>query len=663
MQKFLRIGTRSSLKNTEIMKKDNQELLQTQTTSTSDGNTEAQVTQNEQNSITTVQEEKTPQAEKQKKPARTQPAAKSSIADMKLLLKLKEDDINLMSLQQVKDAMTELMKHENFAEIVHLMQMLLNRFETLVEEYEQQRNIDAFKYIDDNTLSHTDDETRTIIKQIEDIKRNYLAAYKEFKKELEVQKQKNYEQKLAIIEKLKELSEQPITDEIWAVYRDLMQQWKQIGPVPQKHSADIYNLFNLYVEKILDNLKISQELKELDQKKNLEAKIEICEKIEALLFEESIDEAFEKLKELQNEWRSIGHVPRDKRDEINARFHTAIEKLKEKRDATYKQYKEQLERNFEIKKALLVQMKEVVEQPYQTHKDWAAATEKVQEIFNIWKKTGPVPKIYSEKIWSEFRKYLTQFNEEKKAFYDQQQQVLLENYNKKISLCVQAEALQDSTDWQKATEALTALQKEWKNIGPVPKRYSEIIWNRFRKACDTFFQRKKEYFENQDKNKEKNLEAKRALIEEMKNYQYSENKEENLEAIRQFQRRFFEIGPVPIKEKDNILREYKQAIEQLLSKLQISQAEKKNLFVDQQYEQMAQTEQGKEKLRQELFKITNKIRKLETDLNLWENNIEFFAKSKNAEVVIREFKQKIEHARAELTLLKEKQKMLKDLLS
>lgn len=648
------------------MKKENPEILEIQQIKPQIGaevSTTQNTTESNSNNIN-MQKEKNLQNIKTRKSFKNDNVTKSVITDIKILLKLKEDDVKLMSLHQIRDAMKVLMQHENISVIVNIMQMLFNQFELFRQEIEQQNSIDVLKFpdIDEKLIKQTIDESQLIIKEIETIKKSYHAVLKEYKKEQEQQKQKNYEQKLLIIEQLKELSEKPITDEIWTIYKELMHQWKQIGPVPNKYSSDIYNRFNLYIEKILDNLKISQELKELDQKKNLESKIEICEKIEELLFEESNEDAFEKLKELQNEWRSIGPVPRDKREEINARFHTAIEKLKEKRDESYKIYKEQLEKNLEIKKALLVQMKEIVQQPYNTYKDWATATEKVQEIFNIWKKTGAVQKIYSDKIWREFRSYLTKFNEEKKDYLEQQQQIQLDNYNRKISLCVQAEALQNSTDWQKASETFIALQKEWKNIGPVPKRYSDIIWARFRKACNTFFQRKKEFLEKQDKNKLQNLEAKKALIEEMKNYQYVDNKEKNLEAIRQFQRRFLEIGPIPINEKDNILKEYRDILDQLLSKFQISQKEKTNIFIDQQYQQLAQTENGKEKIRQELFKINNKIRKVETDLNLWENNIEFFAKSKNAEIVTREFKQKIEHARSELTLLKEKQKMLKELL-
>jgi len=572
-------------------------------------------------------------------------------------------EVNNYTLTQLIEHTESVLENTNFSRVKEAMIVLKNRYEDIIKDIEQKQ---IALNTEEQELPMESTEQTNMSAQIDEFKKllnKYSRLRKKHTELQEAEKLRNYDLKKQILEDLKQLVESEETlQKSWEDFKRLQQQWKEIGHVPPAQSQDLWNSFNHLVDLFLDKVKINRELRDLDYKKNLEAKMEICEKIEELLLVDSIENAFKHLGDLQNLWRETGPVPSEKREEINQRFGNAIEKLKEKRREMYEGYRVQLDQNLEVKKALIVKIQEINEDEITSAKAWGKKNDEVDELMKLWKSAGPVPKKHNEEIWAKFREEMSKFYAEKKEYFGKMKNELTENYNRKLLLCKQAESLQDSNDWKRTTQEIIALQNEWKTIGPVPHKYSEPIWKQFRAACDVYFNRKQDYFSNIDKNEEVNLNAKKEIIEQMLSFEFGEDNKSNLEAIKDFQRKFFEIGRVPIKEKDKIQSQFQKAVDELLDKLKIGKDEKRRFDMKQRYEGMSSSKTGQDDMRRESYGISSKISALESDIQLWENNIEFFAKSKNAEILTRDFRDKIEKAKAEVLVLKEKQKVLKGMM-
>jgi hypothetical protein len=413
----------------------------------------------------------------------------------------------------------------------------------------------------------------------------------------------------------------------------------------------------------LDKVRVNRELRDLDMKKNIEIKVELCEKAEELIFEKSLLEAFKKLQELHRQWKETGPVPSDMRDEIWERFKKASEKIRDIRIAHYEELNKKFAANLEAKQALIEKAKNIASADISTMKDWNAATKEMNELFDLWRTIGPTPKENNDKIWAEFKEILDSFYADRKEFFNAIRSELNENYNKKLNICLEAEAVKESNDWRKTSNELIRLQNEWKKIGPVPKAKSDAIWKRFRAACDEFFERKKKYYENLSDVESENLQKKTDLINELGNYTFTEDNKENLNLIHEFQRRWFEIGRVPIAKKDEIQAEWQKVVDQTLDKLKISKFESENTRYKERMEYMAKMSDGNDKMWAELKKLRFNISKLEQDVQLWENNLGFFANSKNADVLLKEFRDKIDKAKTDIKVMKEKEKYLQGLIN
>ena len=280
-------------------------------------------------------------------------------------------------------------------------------------------------------------------------------------------------------------------------------------------------------------------------------------------------------------------------------------------------------------------------------------------MLKIWKSVGSVPQKQNNAVWTRFKTCLDIFFSNKKDFFDKLKEQQLHNYNLKVELCVQAEALKTNTDWRKTTNDLIRLQNEWKKIGPVPKKYSDKIWKRFRTACDEFFTSKSKYFSNIQSNEEENLRKKLELIQRLKECRFGENKAENLELLKNMQREWTEIGHIPIKEKDKIQNEFRAIISDHLDSLKISEVEISTLNYQNRVESLKQDPQARRLMGRERDFLIGKIAKLRDDINLWENNIGFLANSKNAAILKEEFEKKINRAKSELKVMEAKLKILK----
>ena len=313
--------------------------------------------------------------------------------------------------------------------------------------------------------------------------------------DLEKQKVENLAKKQAILDELKEIiASDDSLKKTYDDFRALQDRWKEIGSVPAAENSNLWNNYHFLVEKFFDKVRIGRELRDLDMKKNLDAKIELCEKAEELLDEKSITKAFKALQKLHEDWKEIGPVPQEKKDEIWERFKAATDKINQIRREHYSKIEEEQGANLEAKKTLCEKAEELIAEDYTSVNAWQKKSNELSEIFGVWKTVGPASKKDNEEIWQRFRGAMDAFFAKKKAFFASLKDRQTENLERKTQLCIEAEALMESTEWKNATEQMKKLQEEWKTIGPVPKRHADKIWKRFRAACDTFFTRKNEHF-------------------------------------------------------------------------------------------------------------------------------------------------------------------------
>ena len=476
---------------------------------------------------------------------------------------------------------------------------------------------------------------------------------------LDQQKQENLLKKRAILEELKELiASEETLKKTYDEFRALQERWKAIGQVPATENANLWNTYHFLVEKFFDKVNINRELRDLDMKKNLDAKIVLCERAEELLGEKSMAKAFKELQKLHEEWKEIGPVPQDKKEEIWERFKAATDKINAIRREHYAQLQEEQNTNLATKTALCEKAEELLAEEPTSISGWQKKSTELSDLFKVWKTVGPAAKKQNEEIWARFKGLMDTFFAKKKEFFATLKDRQSENLERKINLCIEAEALKDSTDWKKTTERFKKIQEEWKTIGPVPKRHADRIWKRFRAACDTFFNRKAEHFGGLKEEETANLAAKQALIEEIKSFVLKPSRAENMEAIKALQKRWIEIGHVPMKHKDAINSEYRQAIDALFDRMRATQNELSANEFREMMEVMKEDPEGGDKLRRERTVLMNKIQKLRDEIAVLENNIGFFSTSKNSELMRAEYEKKIARAKNDLKVLEAKLKML-----
>ncbi len=481
-----------------------------------------------------------------------------------------------------------------------------------------------------------------------------------FTEEQEKLKLDNLKKKKQILDELRILvNSEETLKKTYDEFKNLQERWKGIGMVPRTEINDLWQNYHFLVEKFFDKVKLNKELKDLDLKKNLEAKMALCEKTEELLLETSLLKSFKKLQKYHEEWKELGPVIADKKDEIWERFKNATDKINERRREHYVKVEEEQQKNLETKVALCDQAEEVLGLNNETIKDWQENTNKVNELLKIWKSIGPVPQKVNAEIWNRFKASLDGFFAVKKEFFDKLKDQQIHNYNLKVELCLQAEGLKTSTDWKKTTNDLIKLQNDWKKIGPVPKKHSDKIWKRFRAACDEFFTAKSGYFSNLQSSEEENLGKKRDLIQRLKDHQFGEDRNANLEALKGFQREWTEIGHIPIKEKDKMQTEFRTIINEHFDRLKINPVEVSTLSYQNHVESLKHDPQAKRLMGKEREILGGKISKMKEDINLWENNIGFLANSKNAVLLKEEFLKKIDKAKGEVKVMEAKLKLLR----
>ena len=490
--------------------------------------------------------------------------------------------------------------------------------------------------------------------RLKDLIREYRTRRDAFLANLEQEKEENLKVKLGIIEELKALVNSDETlNHTFTRFRELQQRWKETGPVPQQQVKDLWETYNLHVENFYNFIKINKELRDLDLKKNYEQKVALCEQAEALVLEPSIVEAFHKLQKLHDEWRETGPVVNEYKEALWERFKEASSRINKQHQEHFEALKAEQVHNLELKEGLCVAAEELVAQPLTTLKEWNRANDRLLEIQKTWKTIGFAPKKDNNRIYERFRAACDRFFESKRQIFAGVKSEMEHNLQLKNEICAQAEALQNSEEWKKTTDELIALQARWKQIGAVSRRHSDAVWKRFRAACDHFFERKAAHFAGVDGEHEENLRRKLALLDEMA---AADVKAGGYEVIKDFQRRWGEIGFVPIKQKDAIQKRYKAAVDALFDALRGSERDRSMNRFREKVSSLKGA--GDRRLRSERERLYNKVRQMEQDIALLENNIGFFTKSKNADALVAEVKAKIERAKAEMAATIEKVRLI-----
>ncbi len=477
----------------------------------------------------------------------------------------------------------------------------------------------------------------------------YRTHREEYMASLEKSKEESLKVKLQIIEELKALIDAGETvGQTFQTFRQLQQRWKEAGVVPQAHVKEVWETYNLHVENFYNFVKINKELRDLDLQRNLEAKVALCEAAEALAGEQSVVVAFRKLQDLHEQWREVGPVAVEHKDSIWERFKEASSRINRQHQEYFEGIKEEQKKNLTLKTELCERAEALTSEILTTRKEWNKASDRLIEIQKVWKTIGFAPKKDNTKIYERFRSACDRFFELKRGFYEGIKSEMEHNLQLKLEICEAAEAIKESEQWKKSADELIALQKRWKEIGPVSRRHSDAVWKRFRAACDYFFARKSEHFASVDAVQGENLAKKNALLAEIENYDIIGGSIEN---IKEFQRRWSDIGYVPIKEKEALQKRYREAIDRLFAALRSGDRER---GAERFRNKISAMKGNGGRLRSERERLYNKVKQLEADIATLENNIGFFARSKGAEALIRDVENKIERAKQEMAATIEK---------
>lgn len=476
----------------------------------------------------------------------------------------------------------------------------------------------------------------------------------ELQAELDRQKEENLQKKQEILERIKVLSATPEeANQAYKEFKELQNQWKELTLVPAEKANELWKTYQLYVEQYYDQLKLNNEFREYDFKKNLEIKTRLCETAEKLNEEADVISAFQQLQALHQEFKETGPVAKELREEIWARFKAASTAVNKRHQQSFEELKQKEEENLAHKTALCEKIEAVDLTAIKTATAWEAQTQQIIEMQKEWRTIGFAPQKMNVKIFERFRGACDRFFTEKAAFFKRLKEEQAQNLAKKTELCEKAEALKDSTDWKATADKLMQIQKEWKTIGAVPKKHSESLWQRFIGACDYFFEQKGKNTASQRGEEKENLQKKEQVIEKLKALLESDEEENKQDAVRELMMEWNEIGFVPFKEKDKIYKAYHETVDQLFKALNMSAARrrldnfKNNLKND--------AKEGGQGLSRERERLVRAYENKRSEIKTYENNLGFLTcSSKKGSNLLNEMNKKMEKLKDELNLIGEK---------
>lgn len=473
----------------------------------------------------------------------------------------------------------------------------------------------------------------------------------------EAEKEENLKKKLEIIDKIKAMATSPDeANKSFQAFKSLQQQWKEIKAVPPQNASELWRNYQLYVEQFYDLLNLNREAREYDFKKNLELKTKLCETAENLANEEDVISAFHQLQELHQQYREIGPVAKELREEIWTRFKAASTVINKRHQQHFETLRQEEEENLTKKTALCEKVENIVAQEYKTAGEWEKHTKEIIAIQAEWKTIGFAPQKMNVKIFERFRSACDQFFQNKAEFFKQMKQRFAENAEKKKELVEKAQALADSTDWKSTSDKLIALQKEWKTIGMVPRKQGDRLWNDFITACNTFFEARNKANASTKNIEYENLDKKRAIIAQLK--ELAEKPDENTkEKVQELVDEYSKIGHVPYKEKDNVYQEYHDILDKLYKDLHISFARRHLDNFKNNLKNMAKM--GEDALDNERGRLMHRYEQLKSEITTYENNLGFLnASSKKGNNLLDEMNRKVEKLKDDCKMIREKIKAI-----
>lgn len=501
---------------------------------------------------------------------------------------------------------------------------------------------------EENEFVSSEDPAESKIKE-------FLAVYKEKRAALlaeeERQKEANYALKLQLIEQLKNLSEsQEDFNKLYNDFKDIQQRWKEVKDVPQEHVNELWKSYQLYSEKFYDIIKINNQFRDYDFRKNLELKTVLCETVEKLQNESDVVSAFHQLQKLHQQWREIGPVAKELREDLWARFKAASTVINKRHQEHFEGLKAKEEENLKEKTAICEEIEGIDFSTLKSFKDWEEKSKEVIALQAKWKTIGFAPKKSNVKIFERFRAACDAYFNRKGEFYKDIKAEMEKNLELKKALCEKVEALKDSTDWKNTTDKMIALQKEWKTIGSVARKHSDVVWKRFISACDYFFEQKNKNVSSQKSVEQANLVAKKELIQKIHAIEETDH-DEAVSALKGYMAEWNAIGHVPFKEKDKIYKEYHEAVDAQFDRLKVDMNDRKMQTYRSSLNDMGNSERGKGKLYGEREKLMRMYERMKNELQTYENNIGFLSvSSKGGGGLLKEMERKIEKLKSEMEL-------------
>lgn len=494
-----------------------------------------------------------------------------------------------------------------------------------------------------------EEQFKSLYAEIKEKRAAYNAAQDALKAE-------NLAKKREIISKINEIAED--ADNVnrqYSTVQQLQQDFKAIGEVPSENDTEVWKAYQVAVERFYDLLKMNKELRDYDFKKNLEQKQALCAEAEALDEEADIVDAFKKLQQLHTSWREIGPVNKEIREELWTRFKNASAVINKKYQSFFEERKANEKKNAEGKEALCVKIEAISTDNLKTYAAWDEATKAIIGLQEEWKKLGFASRKVNTELFARFRKSCDEFFAKKAEFFKRMKDELAANLAKKIELCEKAEALKDSTEWKKTTDALIALQKEWKTVGPVVKKHSDAVWKRFIAACDAFFEEKKKQNVNVHSVEHENLKQKKDIIAQINSILENKETEDAPNKVRELMKKWQEVGHVPYKEKDKVYAEYKAAIDKAFEQLDMKAKKARMANFANSINQMSDTG----KVYHERERLVRAYEMKSQELKTYENNLGFFnAQSKSGNSLVKEMERKIANIKEEIAMLEQKIKLI-----
>jgi hypothetical protein len=565
-------------------------------------------------------------------------------------------DYSQFTKSQLVAALKELSKESDYKKI----DRHLRSIKPLVDEYREQErtqalnrfildggNADDFHYRGDEHDATFDG----LVKAIRDKRTQHI-------KNQEDQKTENLNKKLELLEKLRALTDSEEVKDHFDQFKTLQREWRNIGPVPGAQAKTVWANYHALIDRFYDNQSIYFELKELDRKKNLEAKVELCVRAEKLSEVEKIRDAVRELNELHHEFKHIGPVPIEDKENVWQRFKAASDAVYARRDAFMKELNEQLHANLEQKNVLGEEVLTFASFQSDRIKEWNQKTKEILELQKKWEALGGMPrnkaKDLNKKFWTAFKGFFANKN----AFFKKLDSEREQNLEKKNQLLQRAIELKESTEWEKTTNELKALQAQWKEVGPVPEKMREKIYQQFKEACDAFFESRRAQQGKRDSDQENNLKAKQAVCDLLE--KHAAEKTATPELLKELEEQFGSIGFVPKKDMGSIRSRFHEAVEKFVQSIEgATDDEKSRMVLESQLQDLKNDPMGEQKIYHKEQAIRKKIQKVENDIAVWRNNLEFFARAKNGEKVREEFNEKIDEASSHLHQLKQQLKLLR----